>query len=65
MKGWGNGVNMIRVLCGHDTMTALVVTLTHALFFFSLFGIGLDYSWRTVTPLYMSGFPIICDGVIE
>lgn len=33
MKGWGNGVNMIRVLYGHDTMTALVVTLTHALFF--------------------------------
>jgi len=36
MKGWGNGVNMIRVLCGHDTMTALVVTLTHALFFFTI-----------------------------
>jgi hypothetical protein len=33
MKGWGNGVIMIRVLCGHDTMTALVVTLTHVLFF--------------------------------
>lgn len=34
MKGWGTGVNMIRVLCGHDTMIALVVTLTHALFLF-------------------------------
>lgn len=64
MKGWGTGVNMIRVLCGHDTMIALVVTLTHALFLFHYFGIGLDYPWRTVT-LYMSGFPIICDGVIE
>lgn len=34
---------MIRVLCGHDTMTALVVTLTHALFFFfffTLFGLA-------------------------